>query len=270
MRSIDSTFINDLLIGELATFLQEVKSRPEQLSLEVRGGDINIYYKGGNLLKITQHKRRGYEFSFDARYCLNKTDTSAYETVKAFDPYCVETYAKNLPQLMQEMDTWFAAHPKPERDYQHTLLVSNPEIIDIEYQVGNRMRLDMLAIHDGKLIVIENKYGNGAVTGSAGLAKHYADMCEVLQDKALYAELLGSVLKITEAKYALGLTDRAIREVDLTTAEILFLLAGYNSRSRAAANETEKMEQSIPAKLLMMSETDSIIQWDAATDLFSR
>ena len=86
MRSIDSTFINDLLTGELATFLQEVKSRPEQLSLEVRGGYINIYYKGGNLLKITQHKRRGYELSFDARYCLNKTDTSAYETIKGFDP----------------------------------------------------------------------------------------------------------------------------------------------------------------------------------------
>ena len=41
MRSIDSTFIDDLLTGELAPFLQEVKSRPEQLSLEVRGGYIN-------------------------------------------------------------------------------------------------------------------------------------------------------------------------------------------------------------------------------------
>ena len=43
------------------------------------------------------------------------------------------------------------------------------------------MRLDMLAVHDEKLVVIENKYGNGAVTGSAGLAKHYADMCAVLR-----------------------------------------------------------------------------------------
>ena len=103
MRSIDSTFINDLLTGELAPFLQAVKSRPEQLSLEVRGGYINIYYKGGNLLKITQHKRRGYELFFDARYCLNKGDTSAYETIKAFDPYSVETYAKNLPQLMRNV-----------------------------------------------------------------------------------------------------------------------------------------------------------------------
>ena len=268
MRSIDTTFINDLLTGELSPFLSAVKNRPEQLSLAVRSGYVNIYYKGGNLLKITRHKRRGYEFSFDPRYCLHKEDTSAYEAICAFDPYSADTYAANLPRLMREMDTWFAEHPKPERDFQHTLLVSNPEIVDIEYQVGSRMRLDMLAVHGGKLVVIENKFGNGAISGSAGLAKHYEDMCEVLRDTALYAELLGSAVKISEAKHALGLTDHALREADVTGAEILFLLAGYNGKSQAAANETAKMERSVPAKVLLMDADESIIRWDAAGDLF--
>ena len=268
MRSIDSTFINDLLTGELAPFLTAVKNDRARLSLEIRGGYVNIYYKGGNLLRITQHKRKGYEFSFDAKYCLHKADPSAYEEICAFNRYSAETYAENLPRLMREMDTWFCEHLKPERDFQHRLLVSNPEIIDIEYQVANRMRLDMLAIHDGKLAVIENKFGNGAVTGGAGLAKHYADMCEVLQNKALYAELRGSAVRIIEAKRALGLSERAIREQDITGAEILFLLAGYNEKSRAAANEAAKMTRSVPAKLLLMQASESRIDWDAAVDLF--
>lgn len=269
MRSIDRDFIDDLLTGELSDFLQTVKNDRGQLSLEIRGGYINIYYKGGNLLKITQHKRKGYEFSFDPKYCLNKADTSAYEEIRSFDPYTVETYAKNLPRLMREMDTWFAEHPKPERDFQHVLLVSNPEIVDIEYQVGRGMRMDMIAVRGGKLVLIENKYGNGAITGGAGLAKHYDDMCKIIQDKALYAELLASVVHISEAKYALGLTDRIIRESDIGSAEILFLLAQYNAKSRAAANETERMEQSVPAKVLTMNANKSVIDWDAASDLFA-
>jgi hypothetical protein len=128
----------------------------------------------------------------------------------------------------------------------------------------------MLAVREGKLFVIENKYGNGAVTGSAGLAKHYRDMCEALKGKDLYSEMSGSVARISEAKYALGLTERAIRETEITDAEILFLLAGYNKRSKAAANEMERMEPSFPARLLFMNETDSVICWDKAEDLLLR
>ena len=270
MRSIDEIFIGDLLSGELAPFLKAVKEKPNQLSLEVRGGYVSIYYEGGSLLKITQQSRGRYRFAFDPKYCLHKADTSAFDVISKFEPYSAETYAANLPLLMREMDSWFLAHPKPERDFQHTLLVSNPEIVDIEYQIGKRMRLDMLAVHAGKLMVIENKYGNGAVTGRAGLAKHYKDMCEVLRNKDLYSEMIGSVVRISEARYALGLTDRAIREAEITDAEILFLLAEHGDRSKAAENETEKMAPDIPAKVLLMNGTDSIIYWDKAQDLFVR
>ena len=71
MRHINTKFINDLTCGELAYFLEKVKSNRSSLSLEVRNGYINIYYKGGNLLKITQ-KSKGYSFHFDAKYFKNK------------------------------------------------------------------------------------------------------------------------------------------------------------------------------------------------------
>lgn len=57
MRSINKRFINELLQGELSYFLSEVKNNIT-LSLEIRDGYINIYYRGGNLLRITQKKSR--------------------------------------------------------------------------------------------------------------------------------------------------------------------------------------------------------------------
>ena len=68
MRHINDDFVQDLLSDELRFFLEQTKNRRDALSLEIRNGYINIYYKGGNLLKITQ-KRRGYSFFFDAKYC---------------------------------------------------------------------------------------------------------------------------------------------------------------------------------------------------------
>ena len=59
MRHINERFVADLLNGELAFFLNQVKSARDRLSLEIRDGYINIYYKGGSLLKITQ-KKIGY------------------------------------------------------------------------------------------------------------------------------------------------------------------------------------------------------------------
>ena len=56
MRQVDNRFIQDLQNGELAYFLTQVKRNRNLLSLEIRNGYVNIYYKGGNLLKITQNR----------------------------------------------------------------------------------------------------------------------------------------------------------------------------------------------------------------------
>ena len=184
MRHINIRFVEDLLHGELAYFLAQVKNNRSKLSLEIRNGYINIYYKGGNLLKITQ-KRTGYSFFFDAKYCRHK-DGQNFDLLNNL-PDDTESYKKHFALMMQEMDQWFEEHPKPERDYQHQLLVNNPEIVDIEYQIGRRMRLDMLMFFEGRLLIVENKYGTGAIGGKAGVAEHYKDICEVLQDRTISA-----------------------------------------------------------------------------------
>lgn len=44
LKGINDRFIEDLQHGELAFFLEQVKTRRNLLSLQVRDGYINIYY----------------------------------------------------------------------------------------------------------------------------------------------------------------------------------------------------------------------------------
>lgn len=251
MRGVNERFLFDLTEGELSFFLRQVKQRRAELSLEIRGGYVNIYYRGGNLLKITQ-KRSGYSFQFDSRYCLNKGDDSNFERLKTLDPSSASAYAEHFELLIDEMQSWFSAHPKPERAYQHQLLIHNEAILDIEYQVKNQMRLDMLMAVGDRLLVVENKYGLGAITGSAGLAKHYRDISRVLLDSELKTELYDSLERIAACKAALGLLRGPVPRLDREKHEILFLLAGYNPKSRSVQNEMEGLEMTVPASLLLM------------------
>lgn len=263
MRHINTRFVDDLLHGELAYFLTQVKNNRSKLSLEIRNGYINIYYQGGNLLKITQ-KRTRYSFFFDAKYCKGQS----FDLLNNL-PDDAESYKKHFSLMMQEMDQWFEAHHKPERDYQHQLLVNNPEIVDIEYQIGRLMRLDMLMFFEGRLLIVENKYGTGAIGGKAGVAEHYKDICEVLQDAKLLDELQDSVSYISQAKYALGLTDTVIDRKDFKKVEILFLLANYNPNSQSLQNEVDKMNGAIPASILMPSGDQTKLDLTQAKSIFT-
>ena len=266
MRQINNRFIQDLLQGELAYFLTQVKKNRRSLSLEIRNGYINIYYKGGNLLKITQ-KRNGYSFFFDAKYCKHGGGEN-FDLLNSLPSDDVIAYQKHFELMMQEMDSWFEEHPKPERDYQHQLLVNNPEIVDIEYQIGRQMRLDMLLYTHEKLLIVENKYGTGAIGGKAGVAEHYKDICKVLNDPVFLEELMDSVCHISAAKKALGLADTEIRPTDIKSVEILFLLANYNLNSQSLSNEVEKMSAAIPASILMPAGDQTKLDITQAEELF--
>ena len=237
------------------------------MSLEVRGDYINIYYRGGNLLKIEQQKK-GYKFYFDEKYCLNKNDDSAYEKLKALNSHSAEEYASSFELMMREMDSWFAAHPKKEREYQHNLLIHNSCIIDIEYQIKNTMRLDMIMVVEDRMIIVENKYGENAISGGAGLSKHYNDICAILNDDVLHEELLASIKNIASVKYRLGLIEKSIDDLKKEKTEILFLIAAYNPNSMTINNEVCKMNISIPAQILFTKDTDYEINLEKAKDLF--
>jgi len=266
MRGINERFINDLLNGELSYFLNQVKDNPD-LCLEVRQGYINIYYRGGSLLKITQ-KRSGYQFSFDSKYCLNKSDNTYFELFNNLSAYDITNVINYFPTMISEMDSWFAVHPKLEREFQHNLLKSNTCIIDIEYQIRRRSRLDMLVYSSNKVIIVENKFGGGAISGKSGIAKHYKDISDILLEKDLTDELIDSIINISKNKCKLGLRDIEVKKEDIKDIEIIFLFAGYNKKSKAIVNEIKFMNKLLPAKVLFMDKNNYIIDYNDAIDLF--
>ena len=267
MRIINDIFIEDLLTGPLEFFLNQVKANRSELSLEIRNGYVNIYYKGGNLLRITQ-KRKGYSFYFDARYCLNKGDDSRYHLFQNLSNNDVDQYIQYFDLMKQEMDSWFVKHPKEERDFQHKLLVSNPCIIDIEYQIRNIMRLDMLIVSDNTLYIVENKYGIGAIGGKSGIRDHYEKICQMLSTPELYDELLDSACSVSQAKMKLGLSDKMVHREDICGAEILFLFGNYNPKSTSITKSVNCMEKQFPAKILMMDKDEQKIDLSKMKDMF--
>ena len=269
MRSINQRFIDDLLTGDLAFFLNEVKQPEQALCLEIRNDYINIYYRGGNLLKITQ-KRSGYQFRFDARYCLNKGNDTNYKLLSSLLPNDTDSFIQHFHLMKAEMDSWLDKHPKPEREYQHRLIRTNPSVVDIEYQLtmehnGKRstMRLDMLAVNNGQLVIVENKYGEKAMTGSSGFAEHYGDICAVIQDTETYREMTSSVKNIMACKRALGLSVPKQELNDMMPPRILFLLANFNEKSNTLNNETQQLTEVYPAELLFLKNTYDIVFEDA-------
>lgn len=273
MRIINQRFIDDLLTGELSFFLSEVK-RPElELCIEIRGGYINIYHRGGSLLKITQ-KRTGYQFHFDARYCLNKGDDSNFNLLNGLSPKDRSAYIQYFHLMMEEMDSWLDKHIKPEREYQHQLIRSNPSVVDIEYALsltkdGQRssMRLDMLAVDNGQLVIIENKYGEKAMTGSSGFSDHYEDICAIIKEPTIYQEMVASVKAILSCKRALGLPITKCDLDETLPPRILFFLANYNDRSQTLNNEVRQLTREYPAEVLFLKDS-YIIDFGNAKSLF--
>ncbi|MBE0451962.1 MAG: hypothetical protein IBX70_14135 [Clostridia bacterium] len=253
MRRLSDKFINDLLNGELSFFLNEANTNPN-ICLEIRNGYINLYYKGGNALKITESKS-GYSFHFDSKYCKNKvveTDYSFYEALNKRDANAFEVV---FPNILSEMDSWFEVHKKTERDFQQKLVKSNTEnlsIVDIEYagrkSNGKQFRLDMLGIYKDKLIIFENKFGNGAISGASGICKHYNDIVDIISDQGIKTEMIRTVQSIIDQKNKLGYIKGSSSKVVIKDIEIWFLFVNYKVNSKALKNEINKIHKSVPVR----------------------
>ena len=68
MRALSEEFLADLKEGVLFPLTGMVRS-DSSLCLELRGDSINIYYRGGNLMKVSALKRPdAYSIEFDLKY----------------------------------------------------------------------------------------------------------------------------------------------------------------------------------------------------------
>ncbi len=251
VRGISDKFIAEFLKGKLTNILNYVKS-DDDLALEIRDGYVNIYYKGGNLLKIIKSEKGTISFDFDTKYCADKDAIDEIKGYKKKKDFCDE----HLNFMKKQMDSWIAKNPA-ERIFQHELLLNcKNEIVDIEYQVGGNkkgsFRIDMILVNDGHVVLVENKSGTGAISSrpgngknkeqKAGIRKHYIDFLKMTTGKNK-EDLVDSINSIISNKYDLKLIDRKFNVERKAPIDFLFVLDRYNFNSELFSREVQDIRK---------------------------
>jgi len=259
MRKLSDKFMDDLLHKELNLLLNAVIN-DDTLDLEIRDNYINIYYRGGNLYQVELIKGC-YEFSFDRNYC-NHIIKIGSTSIDFDELKSVEDYIDAIPLIKREMDYWFHENPKTEREYQQNISRENNRsavardtdyfIADIEYaNTENGSRFDLVGIkwlstsaarrnHSSPtLVLMEFKFGDNAITGTAGIIKHFQDMDKFFKSgkiDLLYSEVEG----LFNQKLELGLVTGAKGSIKIKTSEkpeFLILCANHKPRKTAFVRE---------------------------------
>lgn len=226
MRTLDERFLSDLEGGILEPLTSVVRS-DTSLCLELRGDSVNIYYRGGSLMKVEKRSAQ-YGVVFDMNYFGNRkaplgiTSTISNQTD-------ANEWTAVVPKLKQVMDRHFSKHRADEREFQQLLVRENNfgrfarstdyYICDIEYQHAS-FRFDAIAVHwpsessarkdahHRRLVFIEMKYGDKALTGKAGLHQHIQDINTYLGQPGDYVmELKEDMKNVFRQKRHLGLID---------------------------------------------------------------
>ena len=248
-RCLSEQFRQDLMGGDkkgnkeegLLFPLTSLVKKDHSLSLEIRNNYINIYYRGGSLLKLSavKNKKHTYKPFFEIKYGRNEVEVDTL--IKKLPPQIssrgdLERWLDNFTRLKSVMDSWFIDNPKKEREFQQMVVWENNNssiagstdyfIIDIEYDNRNGGRFDMVAIQwDSdttarklqskdlpKLCFIEMKYGDAALGGKStsnqnksGIVQH-AEQWEkyFLQDEKK-KNIKKEMLKLFQQKWDLGL-----------------------------------------------------------------
>lgn len=258
MRELSPDFMNDLKQqrGILHPFLERVK-RDQTLMLAIRDGFINIYYRGGNILRIEEKGKSEYQTFFDDRYNKSGMNTPQLpEIIREQEDG--NQWIDMLPRLKFFMDDFLSKYDHPEREFQQLVArennsstISNESeyfISDIEVSESDLgARFDMLAIRwpasrrrsgeDCTLAFIEMKYGDSALSGEAGMLKHLQDIEALIANKEKYLMLVHvsehQFEQLDQLKLVHFNKGKSFTRVLVDPAappEVIFILANHNPR----------------------------------------
>ena len=243
MRKLDDVFLKALRKrGSLYLLLDEVKSDPT-LCLELRGKFINIYYRGGSLMKIEQCYNDDFVLSFDKNYFTDENRIDLPDTTD------VNAWIEAVPKLKRAMDQYLGKHRNDECEFQQLLLRENNYgriakstdyyVCDIEYQSENG-RFDLVAVRwpskpaerrkteDRRLVFMEMKYGDGALDGPAGIKSHIEDVNRFISDPNRLRNFKKDMVAVFNQKRDLGLLNCAKNLASFSDEQPLFLLVFAN------------------------------------------
>lgn len=222
-RGLSADFFSALTTGFLAP-LRERVCADKSLCLELRDDYLNVYYRGGNLLRLAR-TTAGYIASFDDKY-FGGSPPSPMPTALVREARDLAAWLTAVPVMKQAMDT-FPKDPA-EREVQQLIVRDNNfgsvarwtdfYICDIEY-ASPHGRFDVVAVRwpstpnqrkkqdAHRLVLGEVKYGDGALEGTAGLHAHVQDVNEHLASPENLVALKSEMVRVFNQKRALGLID---------------------------------------------------------------
>ncbi len=268
--------------GKLSIITELVRQDP-YLDFEMRGDYVVLYYRGGKLLTI-----RGideYE-TLAEEYYLTKDETRLTFDIKNPLEYISKAKAvidKHEATQIERSDNKKRLVSKlGEKEiqqrvvYENNMSVNAEEteyfIADIEWAENSVLkgRADIVAFRwermnhrkrSLKLVLIEVKQGNGAVSGNNGLEKHYNDFLKFKAHKESVTTIGQDMLTILKQKHQLGLIkgldklfmrgDKPAEPIIEPEPDFLFLLSNYHHFSRKLKTECDKLPDN--AKFILSS-----------------
>ena len=276
-RGLSDPFLYDLEgkgkidLNPLLSFVKDDNT----LMLAIRKEYINIYYRGGSILRLFWDKDKDHQYNakFDFNYAEpGKRSPEAEKIIIATEEKLdlkkiikktsdVQEWLNNFPALKQIMDEYLTKHEKLEREFQQLVVRENNFsrlsnmtdyfIVDIEVSYP-KTRFDLLAIKwpatqearkkdKVSLAFIEMKYGKDSLTGKAGLAEHIKKLADFIKNPANLSDIRETIkVQLTQLN-ELGLlkhtrTEDRDFEVTEEKPEVIMLLAGYPLQSQRLHN----------------------------------
>lgn len=268
-RKLSERFMRDLMAGQLKPLFDEIK-QDDTLDLQIRENYVNIYYRGGCLLKLSAVANAAmYLADFDSNYLMGEEQPLIqYECIE--DEKSLYAWIALIPELKKCMDRFFYQHPKNEREFAQNFVRENnrtkiiapgPDyfICDVEYNFtvpGGKGQFDAVAVRWDStstarkkpsglsLALIEVKFGDGALAGKAGIQKHITDAEKFLgnYDQAGFREEMKTLFN-QKRKLGYILNQKDIESFSDEKPEHIFILANHDPASRGLAQVLSRIKE---------------------------
>jgi len=264
-RGLSPRFMQDIKSSTglgLNRLLKAVKN-DSSLELEIRKDYINIYYRGGNLIRFSE-QNGVYSAYFNQQYVVSGRKYSLPSNLVTFSD--VTEWVEKIPLLKYEMDLWFGKNPRNEREFQQLLVRENNfkgaakgtdyYICDIEY-ANSEGQFDLIAAYwpsssaerkntnNVGLALIEMKYMDGALSGKAGILAHIQDMKNYFYTDTNNLALLKEEMKqVFNQKQSLELIDNQnrIEQFSDRKPEYIFIFANHDPDSKILYDELQEVK----------------------------